>query len=503
MNLQAKFMVLLGVFGLTVAVGLGVSLAFGSLLMREVVEPFRSTSTLHDHLNRLEQTTSEQTKLLPPSEQPAGIGGNPAASAAATAAARSEYERLRAKFDAELAELTESPLFSERIGGSTGRGIRERANHAQSLAAEWFQTGEPGAGVRAATAHQTLHALIESAEAKVLRDASASLAFGDSLQDNYRYVILAALVAAGLMAVLGTLLVRRWVSRPIERLRFAAERIAAGDYAHRVPVESGDELGQLAHEVNEMAALVAKTQEQEVERARLASTGALMRRLAHSIRNPLSGIRALAELTMKRVPELERVREDQALIVDTVDRFNSWLKELLDATIPVEVRPHRAEVVQWLERVVRSHEALARMRSVTLVVEAAGSPETARFDARHLEHALVAIIANAIQASPPDSVVRVVSSAIEGGTVWELRVMDQGAGIPEAFREDVFRPYFTTKPDGTGIGLAIAQHVVRQHQGTITFDSVSDGPKSGCTFAIRIPIVESDSRMVEIDRFLG
>lgn len=503
MNLQSKFMAVMGLFGLTVAVGLGVALAFASLLTREVVEPFRATTALHGHLNRLEQTTGKQADLLPLSDHDETLRRRKLGEPGSADSAREEYGRLRRQFDEELEALVATPLFSERIGVATERGIRERVARARALASDWFSHSEPGVGVRAGEAHNALHKLIESAEAKVLRDASASLAFGDLLQRTFQLVVVAAVLAALLMAVLGTLLVRRWISRPIERLRVAAQRIAAGDYAHRVPVETVDELGRLGLDVNEMAALIAKTQEEEVERARLASTGALMGRLAHSIRNPLSGIRALAELTMRRVPDHESVREDQTLIVDTVDRFNAWLKELLDATTPVEVRPHRSEVKMWLERVVRSHEALARMRSVTLELGTAGSPETARFDARHLEHALVAVVANAIQASPPDSVVSVESRAVEDGAVWELRVVDRGMGIPEELRSDVFRPYFTTKPDGTGIGLAVAQQVVRLHQGTIAFESARSGPNSGCTFVIRIPIVDSGSHTVDIDQAMG
>jgi signal transduction histidine kinase len=515
MNLQRKFMVLLGLFGLTVAIGLGVAFAFGNLLARELVTPFQSTTTLLLKLSALKHTTGEQTRMLPgprrdepgaeyvtPSRNPESQSGVPGAHESVDPGTLSDvwkrYAEVRARRDLELEALVSDPLFGERIGASTARGLREQTEEARSLADRWFQTGDIATGIRAGEAHFLLHEIIERAEAKVLEDAKASLAFGESLQRSHNIVIISGVVAAGLMIVLGTLLVRRWISRPVERLRVAAERIAAGDYAHRVTVETSDELGQLGNEVNEMAALVAKTQADAVERARLASTGEMVRRLAHNIRNPLAGIRGLAELTIKRLPANETVREDQAQIVQTVDRFNNWLKDLLEATSPLDIRPHRTKIAGWLEEIAASHQPLARMRSVTVVIDSSHAPPTARFDAKHLEHALVAILTNAIQASPANSTVTMTSREIAGGTVWEVAIRDQGPGIPPEISEKVFRPYFTTKADGTGIGLAVAQQVVKLHDGAISLETVTSGPNRGTTFFVRIPIVDSDSSVVDI-----
>lgn len=518
MNLQRKFIVLLGLFWLTVAIGLGVAYAFGNILARELVTPFRSTTTLLAELTTLKHTIGEQTRMLPgPRRDEPGFDDIPPAKGqsadsekwhqaewvdpATLRETHTKYLVLRARRDAELAALLDNPTFAERVGATAGRGIREQLAEARALADEWFRTGDLDAGVRAGNAQFMLHEIIERAESKVLADARASLDFGETLQQTHNIVILSGIAAAFLLIFLGTLLVRRWISTPVQRLRLAAVRIAAGDYAHRVVVDTSDELGMLGQEVNEMAALVAKTQAEAVERARLASTGEMVRRLAHNIRNPLAGIRGLAELTIKRLPTNETVREDQSQIVHTVDRFNDWLKDLLEATSPLEMRPHRTNIAGWLEGIVASHQPLARMRSVTLSLDTAHAPPTARFDAKHLEHAVVVILTNAIQASAPESEVAVTSQAIDNGKTWQVSIRDRGPGIPTEIREKVFNPYFTTKPDGTGIGLAIAQQVVKLHDGSLSFETATSGPERGTTFILRIPIVDSDSTAVDISQF--
>ncbi|MFH0980063.1 MAG: ATP-binding protein, partial [Planctomycetota bacterium] len=115
-----------------------------------------------------------------------------------------------------------------------------------------------------------------------------------------------------------------------------------------------------------------------------------------------------------------------------------------------------------------------------------------RVDALHMEQALVALLTNAIQASAPDQSVRVwVRPAPETRGAWQLAVEDDGVGIRPEIREAIFLPYFTTKPDGNGIGLAIANKVVRTHGGRLTVESE---PARGSRFLALLPglVMEPD-----------
>ncbi|MFM9958046.1 MAG: ATP-binding protein [Phycisphaerales bacterium] len=512
MNLQRKFLVLLGLFGFTVAVGLGVALAFGNLMARELVSPFRGTTTLLLELGQVKRTAGAQTRLLPgpgrdepgsnnlptPRDQKGPAESTPKVDPSKLVEARTEYDRLSAEMDVHADELIKDALFSERIGATAARTLREQTASGRELARQYFESGDLGAGIRAGDAHFALHEIIERAEAKVLADASKSLVFGQELQRTHRIVLGSGIVAAMLMIFLGVLLVRRWITQPVEGLRAAAEQIARGNYAHRVKVATSDELGQLGSDVNQMAALVAQMQADAVENARLVSTGEMVRRLAHNIRNPLSGIRGLAELTIKRLPGNDTVREDQTQIVQTVDRFNDWLRDLLEATTPMQVKPAPTEVLPWITGVVDTHQPMARTRGLTLTLEAQHSPVTATFDSRHLEHALVAVITNALQASPADTHVEVTSRA-PNPELWEVSVRDHGPGIPNELRERIFRPYFTTKPDGTGIGLAVALQVVKSHGGSIHVESSCEPQNRGTTVSLRLPMNRQPSHVADLN----
>jgi signal transduction histidine kinase len=234
-----------------------------------------------------------------------------------------------------------------------------------------------------------------------------------------------------------------------------------------------------------MAGAIATMQSEAVERERLAAVGEMVRRLAHNLRNPLAGIRNLAELSSMRSTGDPAVKELQGEIISAVDRFNNWLKELLNVTSPMRVNLEDHEVGPWLEAIVAAHGPLARMRSVELVRAFEGAPERARFDPRHLEHAVVAILTNAIQVSPPGSAVRVSAAVIKDQPDWwEIVVRDEGPGIPEDAQDKIFRPYFTTKRDGNGIGLAVALQAVRQHGGRI---DLWTQPGRGTHFSVRLP----------------
>jgi signal transduction histidine kinase len=126
--------------------------------------------------------------------------------------------------------------------------------------------------------------------------------------------------------------------------------------------------------------------------------------------------------------------------------------------------------------VVETHRAAAEARGVRLILDITRAPRSARFDPRHMEQAVVALVTNAIEASPKGSGVEVCGLVDGGG--WTIRVADQGPGVPADLREKVFRPYFTTKKEGSGIGLAVAHQVVMQHGGQLR---VAEGPMDGRT----------------------
>jgi len=174
--------------------------------------------------------------------------------------------------------------------------------------------------------------------------------------------------------------------------------------------------------------------------------------------------------------------------------LESWLSGLLRATAPLQLSPQDVAIARWLAPIVEAHRAMADKYGVSLTLDTERAPPTARFDPMHLEHAVTAIVTNAIQASPRGGRVRVCAANGQAGGLLRIRVSDQGPGVRPELAEKIFRPYFTTKKDGTGIGLAMAQSVVEQHGGRITVEtgdlggSDTSGAGPGSVFVITLRV---------------
>jgi signal transduction histidine kinase len=490
MTLLRKFGVLLGVLGLVVVLNLGSAVWAVSLLEREVTGYLQSISTVLGGLNRIKRNLGELGALLPLAQElePWTTEIEPSTTGTPADRARQLGDAVRA----ELLALDRSHTFQARSGISTQRNLESRIGTALDQARAWVEGGDRESGLAARRSIFVLHELIERNETKILGDSSAAVAHGRDLRGRVLTVMFMALAVGATVAMLGLILVRRWVLRPVDRLRRAADRIARGDFAHRVPVQGGDELARLSAEINHMAGMISAMQEERVDRERLVAAGEVVRRLAHNLRNPLAGIRGLAELSKGELPPHSAVQENQDRIVATVDRFERWLADLLRGTTPLRIQPEVAAARPWLEGLVESLRPMAAARGVSLEVQAADAPQSARFDPLHLEHAVVAVVTNAIQASPRGTTVDI--RAQRGTESWEIRVKDRGPGVPPDLAEKIFRPYFTTKRDGTGIGLAVAKQVVEQHGGRIEVQAPAaesgrqEEQEQGAVFVFRLPL---------------
>lgn len=499
MSLQTKFAVLLSLIGLAVVASVSAALWSFDVLEREASRPFQAVSAVMDalgqmkgHVERINELAAGRPRLEQGAQAPAAIAlpGDQESLAAAT--------KLAGNIDAELTSLEANEWYSSRVGRTTSRALREkvvgggRTTGVVTSVRAWIAEPTPAAAQAVIRTSADAHRLIEAAERHVVEGASASVVQDASIRRYLLVVLGLSFLWAALVSAQGFLLMRRWVTRPVSELRIAAARIGAGDFDHRVPVAGADELGQLSREVNHMAEMVRTMQDERVERERLAAIGEMVRRLAHNLRNPLAGIRGLAEVSRADLPPQSDLRDNQDRIIAAVDRFEKWLRELLNATSPLTIHPEPTPVRPMLEGLVLTHRPVANTRGVELVLDASGAPTEAPLDARHLEQALVALVANAIDASPVGGTVRITASRTP--TTWEVVVTDQGAGVRPEIRDQIFKPYFTTKRDGNGIGLAVAQQVVAAHGGRILVEAAvlqgqqPAGAGPGACFRVRLPM---------------
>ncbi|HRQ71663.1 MAG TPA: HAMP domain-containing sensor histidine kinase [Phycisphaerales bacterium] len=491
MTLQRKFAVLLVLLGLTVAANLGAAVWVVNMLDREQREPIEGLTRVLSGMSRLKRSLWDQAEML---DLPV-LEGRESEDENAAPDPNGTLQRFEASIDRvqrEIDLLESGGSYVVRSGISTTRNLRARIELTADEVAKWLGQRDDDARGRARRNLYELHELIERIEGRLLADARIAAEYGADLRRRLSFVLGASLVVVVLSAWLAVVLFRRWVLRPVGLLRVAADEIARGNFEHRVPELARDELGLLSREVNDMAQTISRMQSERIERERLAAVGEMAQSVAHNIRNPLGGIRALAELSADELPPDSPIRENQARIVRTVDRFTAWLNGLLHATTPLELHPVEGEVAAWLEGIVETHRASAQSRGVRLELDAGAAPGGAVFDRRHLEQAVVALLTNAIEASRAGG--RVQVRAFSDDSWWGVVVEDEGGGVPEELRERVFAPYFTTKPEGSGIGLASVRRVVGQHGGRVWVENRSDGSGAagwtgpGAVFTLRLPL---------------
>lgn len=489
MSLRIKFALLMGVVAVSVTSMLGFSLWAIAYFDREVTGHLHSTDALLAGMSRLKRSCWELAEDLGhssfPMSRPAlrDDGGE--------SLTKEEFLARCQDIEDQLSIVESLPRYFARAGVTRARALREGTRTVREHGAAWFDTGDLEALRIAGDELYFQHERIEVTEGAIIGDSRTFVEVGGRpMRTGVTIVLLGATALVVLASVLGALLVRRWILQPVEQLRVAAARIGAGDYEHRIGLVGSDEMAQLAGEVDEMAGMIKTMQDERIERERLAAVGEMVQRIVHNIRGPLGGIRSLAEIVERSPDRVDLVGDSMKRVKSTVDRFDAWVNDLLHATRPVEINPREVEIPQWLASIVDSSRSVAESSGIEITVDAS-SPARATVDPHYLEQAVVAIVTNAIQATPRGGHVRVSSQNGESGS-WRIEVEDSGPGIPKEIAGRIFRAYFTTKHQGSGIGLAHARRIVEQHAGRLWAENVeaaSDRAEgaTGARFVLELP----------------
>ncbi len=500
MSLRARFTMLLALLGVAVVANLAVAVWSVGLLDREQRWANEQIGRVLQPLHEINRTVWAQAQVVDgpgfgvfaevvsEGGDPAGADGGPDD--------RERIGDLWGRADEAVNTLEKFDSYAVSAGVNTTRNVRERLVVARDASLAWIGSGEQIDQQRALRELYELHELVERLEARLVQDAEFAADYGAEVRPRLTLTVLTSVAMVVLLLIVAASMFRRWVLVKAEHLRVAAEHLGRGEFEYRIVVEGDDELDRVGRQVNTMAATIEAMQTERIERERLAAVGEMARRVAHNIRNPLAGIRSLAELSAVESPPDSPVAEHQRRILNTVDRFGRWLNELLSVSTPLAVTPQVQPIRPWLLGLVDAHRPMAEDRKVDLVLDDAAAPEEAAIDRRHVEQAVAALISNAIEISPAGGRVEVLVETTPLDT-WAITVTDQGPGIAPEAMEKLFRPYFTTKPGGTGIGLAIAHRVVRDHGGQLTAENrpeppAGDGLGSGAVFRIVLPLASGE-----------
>jgi signal transduction histidine kinase len=232
-----------------------------------------------------------------------------------------------------------------------------------------------------------------------------------------------------------------------------------------------------------------KINEQLVRAAKLASLGQLSANVAHEIRNPLTSIKMRLYSLKEEAKKYSTVFEDLNVIDEEINRMESTVNNFLDFARPPEFNLQSADIAQILEGTVNLIAPKTRSQNIVIQKQLHDVPLKLKIDKEQIRQVFLNIMLNAIEAMPSGGILKidaVKSKDKKSNTVLEINIRDTGTGILPEIKNKITEPFFTTKAEGTGLGLFIASRIVKMHKGSLDIDSCSG---KGTTVTLRIPVV--------------
>lgn len=300
------------------------------------------------------------------------------------------------------------------------------------------------------------------------------------------------LVGVGLIAVLAgswlIFLISHTFTRPLSNLVAGVRALEEGDFAYPLSVRSRDEVGELTLAFDKMRKSLEKGQRDLLHAERLATIGRMASSISHDLRHPLTTILAYAEFLSESNLEENQRKDLYQEIRLSVSKMAELIASLLEFSKAQEAL-HLAfgDVADTLEHTIATVQLRPEFKSIQISFQHEGSTQ-GWFDFKKLDRAFSNLLQNACEAAPPASG-KVEVKARGTDHHIEIFVADNGAGIPESVRNDIFQPFVTYgKEGGTGLGLAVAQKIIRDHGGEVKVQSTGN---EGTTFALTLPVTPS------------
>lgn len=297
------------------------------------------------------------------------------------------------------------------------------------------------------------------------------------------------------------------ITKPLNDLVVATEKVAQGELTHRVAVESGDELGDLAAAFNNMTKALKssneeiqsrtkaleeanrelkETQAQLIQTEKLSSLGRLAAGVAHELNNPLTGVMTFSHLLLKKAQD-EQTKKDLNIIVRETTRCKGIIKGILDFARETPPKRKLFQVNEVIHRTLAILEPQSIFHNVTIDTKLDEALPPIWIDENQIEQVFMNIALNAAEAMKHQGKLSLSSSLNRRGDYVEICIADTGTGIPKENVNKIFDPFFTTKSpqEGTGLGLSVSYGIIQKHYGDIV---VASEVGKGTSFTIKLPV---------------
>lgn len=309
-----------------------------------------------------------------------------------------------------------------------------------------------------------------------------------SYRESQRQAMVWPLVVGGIslavvVLIAGSLASR--LSRPISRLQKQVGRIAEGDFQPLPLPERDDELRDLAVSVNSLAQQLTTLTQVMKRSERLALLGQLSGGLAHHLRNDITGVRLAIQLHQRNCRADDRESLEVALRQLTLSE--EYLQRLLAIGQPRDPERKACDLKEIAADLVQLHGPTFQHRKVQLQAELGERSIPLSADAKQLGQLLLNLLLNGIEAAGPGGWVRIETGVREDERQAFVRLLDSGPGPPAEIEAKLFEPFATSKPEGVGLGLAVARQIARAHGGEVAFFRNSANHGATC-FELQLPL---------------
>jgi two-component system NtrC family sensor kinase len=362
------------------------------------------------------------------------------------------------------------------------------------------------------------HAHPASVQILGVLDTNLSLAKEDLSLARERWTMLAyTAIALVTVVFLSGLFIWLVVRNPLQALKTGTERVAKGELGFQIPVQSHDEVGELAQSFNDMSSRLllaqaeitawARTLEDRVEEKtreltqahqhmvqveKMATIGKMAAVVAHEINNPLSGILTYSRVVKRWItnnfstaPRAAEMNGSLDLIASESKRCGELVKNLLSFSRVTPMNLEWCDLSQVIDRCVRLVQHKMDMGGIQLNLAVTADLPPVHCDPNQIEQVVLAMVINAIDAMPQGGNLWIIARLHTGSWI-ELIIRDDGMGIPDEHLPHIFEPFYTSKESGgSGLGLAISQNIVERHGGSIAVDSKVG---QGTSFRILLPV---------------
>jgi signal transduction histidine kinase len=407
-----------------------------------------------------------------------------------------KVEKDQANFEATLASLRD-----QTNGGEEERVIEAiEAGYLQYRRELQESTHSPPGPDRAAylawsDAHPIRHVvtpcdeLLEINRRAMRETAESSGRAGD--RSRAGMILLGIVGAAG--GLIGGYGVARGMSRSITRLNVRLQAVHAHldrEVASVRLTADGDnlqgiekQLGTILERVREVVDQLHRQERDALRAEQLAAVGQLAAGLAHEVRNPLTSIKLLVGAALQKRCPTALTETDLQVIHDEVGRLERKVAALLEYARPQQTEPRPGDVGEIVHHVADLVQPRVRQQGVRLNLDLPPEPVTAHLDPDQFNGVMTNLLLNALDAMPGGGTIEVALKRDEVGR-FRLTVADTGPGLDPAVADRLFRPFVSTKPTGTGLGLCVSRRVVQAHGGSLT---AANRPGGGACFTITLP----------------